>query len=139
MIKNYFKTAFRNLRKHRAYTAINIFGLSVSLAIAIVLFKVISFELSFDGYHKNASRIYQLISKDKFNEEGSHIPQGAVNALKTQFPGVEKASSIYNWAPQVIRVNNKNLQQSTVYFTPPDFVRMLNVQWVQGDPETSLG
>lgn len=138
MIKNYFKTAFRNLRKHRAYTAINIFGLSVSLAIAIVLFKVISFELSFDGYHKNASRLYQVISKDKFNEEGSHIPQGAVNALKTQFPGVEKASSIYNWAPQVIRVNNKNLQQSSVYFTPPDFVRMLDVQWVQGDPETSL-
>ena len=135
----HLKTALRNLRKHGSYTAINIFGLSVSLAVAIVMFKVISFELSFDNYHKNASRIYQLIGTDKFNERGSHIPQGAINTLKAQFPGVEKAASVYNWTPQVIRANNKNLRQENCYFVQPEFLQMFEVQWVQGNAAASLG
>ena len=136
MLRNYVKTALRNLRRNKSYTAINIFGLSVSLAIAIVLFKVISFELSFDNYHKNLSQIYQLIGTDKYGEAGSHVPQGAVNALRSQFPGVERAVSLYNWTPQVIRVNNKNLQQQNTYFVQPEWLRMIDVQWVKGSPES---
>src|SRR5688572_9116918 len=138
MLKNYFKSALRNLRRNKAYTAINIFGLSVSLAVAIVLFKVIVFELSFDNYHKNISNIYQLLGKDKYAETGSHVPQGVVNALKKQFPGIERAASIYNWTPQVIRVNNKNFQQQNCYFIQPEWLRMLDIEWVKGSPEASL-
>jgi putative ABC transport system permease protein len=138
MLKNYFKSALRNLRRNKAYTAINIFGLSVSLAVAIVLFKVIVFELSFDNHHQNISNIYQLIGKDKYAETGSHVPQGVVNALKKQFPGVERAASIYNWTPQVIRVNNKNFQQQNCYFIQPEWLRMIDIEWVKGSPEASL-
>lgn len=139
MLRNNFRTAFRNLRKHRAYTAINIFGLSVSLTVAIVLFKVITFETSFDTYHEHAGNLYQLLGTDKHGEKGSHVPQGAVNVLKTQIPGVEKAVSIYNSGPQLIRVNNKYLKKENAYFIQPGFLHMLDVKWVEGSAETSLG
>jgi putative ABC transport system permease protein len=135
MIRNYLKIAFRNLQRNRSYTAINIFGLSVSLAVAIVLFKVISFELSFDNYHQNIAHIYQLISTDKYGEVGSHVPQGAVNSLKSKFPGVERATSLYNWTPLVVRVNNKNFNQQNSYFVQPEWLRMIDVKWVKGSPE----
>lgn len=138
MLKNYLKTALRNLRRNKAYTAINIFGLSVSLAVAIVLFKVIVFELSFDDYHKNIPHIYQLLGKDKYAETGSHVPQGVTTALKRNFPGVERAAVVYNWTPQVIKANNKNFQQKNCYFIQPEWLRMIDVEWIKGSPESSL-
>ena len=57
MFKNYFKTAFRNLRKNKLYTAINIFGLAVGLTACLLIGLYINHELSYDKFNKNASRI----------------------------------------------------------------------------------
>ncbi len=58
MIKNYFKTAFRTLLRNKSYAAINIAGLAVGIEVCPVIFVIIQFELSYDGFHENKDRIY---------------------------------------------------------------------------------
>ena len=60
MLKNYFKTAWRHLLKNKFYSGINILGLSVGLAIGIIILLWVQDELGFDGFHKNAANIYRL-------------------------------------------------------------------------------
>src|SRR6185312_11484048 len=60
MIKNYFITAWRNLIKNKFYSVINIAGLTLGLAIGILILLWVQDELSFDTFHKNAKNIYRL-------------------------------------------------------------------------------
>ncbi len=65
MFKNYFKTAFRSLRRNRIYAIINIAGLSVGIAASILIFLVIQFETSFDNFHKDKDHIYRIATEFK--------------------------------------------------------------------------
>ena len=67
MIKNYIKIAWRNLVKSKGYSAINIGGLAIGMAVAILIGLWIYDELSFDKYHKNYDRIAQVMIKYNFN------------------------------------------------------------------------
>jgi len=62
MIKNYFKTAWRNLWKNKFFSAINILGLSIGLACCILMFLFIQHELSYDKFNVNAKNIYDKLS-----------------------------------------------------------------------------
>jgi ABC-type antimicrobial peptide transport system permease subunit len=138
MLQNYFKVAWRNMLRHQVYTIVNLSGLTLGLAVAIVLFLIVKFENSFDTYHANAKKIYQLKGRDKFGESQSQVPQGVIKALNDQFPAVEHAVSVYRWDPQVIRVDNKNMQQDNNYFLHPEFLKMIDVTWKSGSVEQSL-
>ena len=59
MIKNYLLIAFRNLKKRKVYSFINIFGLAIGVAVCLVILKYVDFELSYDNYHTNAKNIYR--------------------------------------------------------------------------------
>src|SRR6476661_4221867 len=71
MFKNYFKTAFRNLERNKAYSFINIFGLSIGLACAMLIMLYVKDEVSFDRFHKNVTHIYRIAKKTKQNYNGS--------------------------------------------------------------------
>ena len=72
MFKNYLKTAFRNLVRRRNYTMINIAGLAAGIAICLVLFLVIRYEMSFDDYHQKKSRIYRVLTDERLRREMVH-------------------------------------------------------------------
>ena len=67
MIKNYFKLAWRNLVKSKGYSAINIGGLAVGMAVAMLIGLWVYDELSFNKYHKNYDRIAQVTQHANFN------------------------------------------------------------------------
>ena len=69
MLKNYFKIAWRNLIKHKGYSAINIGGLAVGMGVAMLIGLWIYDELSFDKYHKNYNRIARVMQHQNFNGE----------------------------------------------------------------------
>src|SRR5580704_17240573 len=68
MIRNYFKIALRNLIKRKFYSAINIFGLSLGITCSIFLYLFVSYHVSFDRYHKNASRTYRVLNEVYFDK-----------------------------------------------------------------------
>src|SRR5215217_7092836 len=89
MIKNYFKIAWRNLVKSKGYSDINIGGLSVGMAVAMLIGLWIYDELSFDKYHKNHDRIVQLFQFVTFEVEKSTydvMPIPLAGELRTKYP-----------------------------------------------------
>ncbi|HET6256330.1 MAG TPA: ABC transporter permease [Puia sp.] len=138
MFRHHLKIAIRNIFKNKAYAAINIGGLLCGVIVAVLTFWVVRFEKSFDDFHANGNLLYQIRDYDKFGNTGSHVPQGLIKAAKTQVPGIEKAAAIYQWNPQVIRVNHQNLHQDEAYFVSPEFPEMMGVKWIAGSPEESL-
>jgi len=66
MLKNYIVTSFRNIRKHKLYSLINIFSLSLGLAACMMIFLFINEEQSFDAFHKNNHKIYRLNEVQSF-------------------------------------------------------------------------
>src|ERR1700680_1457162 len=65
MLKNYLKTAWQNLRSHKAYVAINTIGLAVGIAACLLIFLLIQYETSFDNFHNNKERIYRVAAATK--------------------------------------------------------------------------
>src|ERR1700761_5307915 len=102
MLKNYFKIALRNLRNSRLYSLINITGLSVSLAVSILLLLWVQDELSYDRFNINAARLYK--AHPRFNNNGSVAVWDATPAPLAVFapkevPEVESACRVgQNWA-----------------------------------------
>ena len=68
MLKNYFKTAIRNLTKNKFYTSINIIGLAVGIATCLLILLYVVDELGYDRYNVNADRIYRVNNEVKFGD-----------------------------------------------------------------------
>ena len=89
MLKNYFKTAFRNLRRNRAYAAINVAGLAIGIAASLLLFLVIRYESSFDDFHSKKENIYRVGSEFHTQDGLSYSPGiafPAAKAIRLDFP-----------------------------------------------------
>ena len=69
MLRNYLKTTFRTLWKHKSHTVINVLGLSLGIASCVVIFLVLRYELSFDTFHTNADRVFRVVTT--FKQDGS--------------------------------------------------------------------
>jgi putative ABC transport system permease protein len=67
MIKNYFNIAWRNLKKNKLYSFINIGGLCVGISICMLIMLYVVHEMSFDRFHKNADKIFYLAMSSKFD------------------------------------------------------------------------
>ena len=84
MFKNYLKIAFRNLWRHKSFSAINIFGLAIGIATCLIIILFIQSELSYDRYNEKADRIVRVVFRGttqggKMNE--AHVmPPTAPNA-----------------------------------------------------------
>src|SRR5260370_32500947 len=102
MLTNYFKIALRHLRKSKLYSMINVAGLSVSLAVSILLLLWVTDELGYDRFNEHAANLYLLLPKIK-NEGNSSIwnntPAPIAVYAKKQLPEVENACRMTdNWA-----------------------------------------
>jgi putative ABC transport system permease protein len=100
MIKNYFLVAFRNLTRNKFFSAINIFGLAISMSICLGIIMLVADQLSFDRHNTNRHRIYRVITKT-MHPDGSQLgndvatsPLHLAPTLVNDFTGVEKAVRI---------------------------------------------
>jgi hypothetical protein len=89
MFKNHVTAAFRNLTRNKLYSFLNTIGLAVGFAAFLMIFLYVSFELSYDRFHKNADRIFTVISKDQ-----AVTPAPLAPALMEEFPEVEAATRL---------------------------------------------
>ena len=91
MLKNYLKIVWRNLRKYKGYSFINIFGLATGLTCCFFIFLWVQDELSFDRFNENANHIYRVYTADK---AGGKDPNFAVTpipmapAIKEEIPEI---------------------------------------------------
>src|SRR5688500_19895286 len=92
MLKNYFKLAWRNMVKNKVYSAINIIGLAIGLAVCMLIVLYVGHESSYDRFHKNADRIYWLRTKLKLGGDSVFMPYlnySAAPMVSQREPSVE--------------------------------------------------
>ena len=122
MIKNYFKTAFRSLKKNIGFTMINVFGLALGLATCLLILFYVFDELSYDRYNLNADRIYRVNFDIKFGGNASSYaitPPPLASALTSNFPEVEKAARLYHDYGVRVRKGNEYIQEEKVVYADP--------------------
>ncbi|MCS3795041.1 ABC transporter permease [Niastella sp. OAS944] len=119
MIKAYFKIAWRNLVKNIGYSTINIAGLAVGMAVALLIGLWIYDEISFDRYHKNHSRVGQVFVSQAFNnkyETDASIVVPLGNALRTNFANDFKRVALSSWnTPHILAVGEKKISRSGMW------------------------
>jgi putative ABC transport system permease protein len=104
MLKNFFKIAFRNLWKNRGFSLINITGLAIGMASAMLLLLWIYDEVSFDQFHEKKERIYEAWNRAEFSGEmhsWNTTPKILARTLEHDFPEVEKAVRV-NWQSDLL-------------------------------------
>ena len=141
MIKNYLKTAWRNLWKNKVFSAINIIGLAIGMAACTVIMLFVFYEKSFDNFHKK--NIYRLNEVQKF--EGmvasqkvalSMFPMGPT--LKNDFPEIKNFTRV-SWAEKVkINYQDKSIFLPSMYFVDSTFLQLFDFKLIHGNRETAL-
>ena len=118
MLKNYLKTAWRNLLRNKAHTAINLSGLSVGLTCGLLILLWLQSELAVDGYHANGVRIYKLYERAYQNNAFTadyDMPAPLWAALEKQIPEIEYAVNTDESAPlRAFRGGNKTAKVAEI-------------------------
>jgi ABC-type antimicrobial peptide transport system permease subunit len=148
MFRNYLKTALRNLSRNKTYTAINIFGLAIGIAVCLVIFIIIRFETSFDEYHSKKDRIYRIITEfhdARGTNTNAGIPYPLPTALRNDFPQLEKVTSILSINNDQIEIPGENgailkkfKEANGVFYAEPEFFDIFDFKWLSGNA-SSLG
>jgi len=136
MIKNYFKTAFRNLLRHKLFSGLNIFGLATGMACSILIFLWVQDELSFDKFNKGADRIFRLTCKISGNE-AAVVPPSLANAVKTQIPAVKNATRIAA-ENRMVTIGTKKFDEKRMYYADSNFLQIFNYPLLKGNAATVL-
>ncbi len=142
MLKNYFKTAFRSLIRNKSFTIINILSLSAGIASSFLIFLVVRYELSFDTFNENRNRIYRVVSQfttpDGINYSGG-VPFPLAEALRTDFPQVEKVADIHKNEDVLISVGESGRKfKENIFYAEPQFFEIFDFKWLAGNPRLSL-
>jgi putative ABC transport system permease protein len=142
MFKNYFTVAVRNITRYKFYSAINILGMTIGLTACLVIILYISDELSYDKFHRNADRIYQVGLHGKIGGQDLRVantcpPMGP--ALVAEIPEVESSLRIapYYGEPS-IKYEQKVFAETKVFFVDSNFFQFFDYKLIEGDPANVL-
>ncbi|MFC1476866.1 ABC transporter permease [candidate division KSB1 bacterium] len=135
MIKNYFKTALRNILRYRIYSLINISGLAAGIACCILIFLWVKDELSFDRFHANSDELCMV--RFSIEEEWwSGAPWALAPTLKDENPEVLKCTRFFS--RNVLTKYEENIQYKQSALVDRDFFDMFSFPFITGDPETAF-
>jgi putative ABC transport system permease protein len=138
MIKNYLLVAWRNLSKKRGFSFINIAGLSVGMAAAILISLWVNHEINFDRFHKDEDRIFQVYNR--YSQEGKimawpNTPKPMAQAISNDYPEVAYASRVSFVPPVLFSVGDKRIT-SRGNFVDSVFLDIFTFPLVKGDRKT---
>ncbi len=142
MLKNYLKIAWRNLRRNKTFSFINIFGLAIGLSCFLLIALYVLDELSFDRFYKNADRIYRINAHIRFGGTDLNFPFTSDmmgQMLKKDYPQVEEYARVYNSSGnKLVKKDNNYINEYKVCHADSTFFRIFNVPVIAGDIKNAL-
>jgi putative ABC transport system permease protein len=141
MLKNYLKITLRNLKKQSGYSFINIVGLAVGMACCVMILLYVTDELSYDGYHRDADRIYRVNAISSIGETSRRYattPPALAPALAASVPDVEAAARVFDSFELQGRVGGETVRIPEVFFMDREFFDIFSHEFVAGDRTTAL-
>ncbi len=146
MLKNYFTTSLRFIRREKVYAFMNISGLAMGITCGLIIYKILDHSFSYDKHHANYQYIYRVNNED-LTTNGVKRWRGQVhplaNALRTDFPAIH-ATMTYYQKEAMIGIEGQNGQvtryqeKAGIAFVESDFLQLFTVPFLAGDPKTAL-
>src|SRR5579862_5491915 len=142
MIRNYFKTAWRNLWKNKVFSLINILGLSLGMAACLLILQYVNFQLSYDHFNKNAANLYRVVNdryqNGKLIQHGTITYSGIGKAMQTDFPEVVDHARVEPFGKQIISYEKKKFGDQLMCAVDNSLLTMLSYPLIAGDRNSAL-
>lgn len=141
MFKNLLKISLRNLVKDKAYSSINILGLTIGITCSLFLLLYILDELSYDRYHKNADNIYRIVSNVKEPDDAftwAVVQMPLAEELRDNYPEVENAVRFVGMNRNLYKNGDKQFYETDFFLTDSTVFDMFSYEFLAGDPATAL-
>src|SRR3954471_21439921 len=114
MLKSYFKTAWRNIMRHKAYSGINILGLAIGMAACLLILQYVAFELSYENFQINKDRIYRVkqdrYDNGKLSTEWASGAYAVGNSFKDEIPEIDDYVKLVGRDAVIAEKDNQPLQ-----------------------------
>jgi putative ABC transport system permease protein len=141
MIKNYFKTAWRSLMKNKAFSLINIAGISLGLAACLLILQYVSFELSYDRFNKNGENIYRVYNdryqNGKLIQHTTKTYSAISKAMDNDYPEVINYTRIQS-GMKILSYNTKKIGGQKLLWVDNSFLTMFSYPFLAGNVATAL-
>lgn len=134
MLKNFFNITFRNLRKNRLYSIVNIAGLAIGISCSMLILLWVNREVSFDKFHPNHEQVFQVWMHAKYGEEISSwksVPLPVHEALKNEHPAIQKVT-VSDWGENhLLGIDERNINKKG-YFVGSEFLSIFPFEIIKG-------
>ncbi len=151
MLYNYLKIGLRNLQRHKGFTALNVLGLALGIAAVLLIYRMVTYELSFNQNFAQSDRIVRIVTTEVAldGEKGytRGMPIAAMNAVRSTIPQFVALAKTKEYWPTVLVPNPTGgpaLKKFTMgpgkisFFVEPEFTQIFDFKWLAGDPNTVL-
>jgi putative ABC transport system permease protein len=140
MIRNYLKIALRQLKNNKGYSFLNVIGLSLGMACAILILLWVNDEYQYNKFHKNYTHLYQVLENQRYEGKTYTFPAlpGKFGpSIKQELPEIKYAARA-TWGDRMLfAVGEKSIYERG-YFTDPDFLKMFSFRILKGNAATLL-
>ncbi len=137
MLKNYFKIAFRNLKRYKLYSFINIFGLAMGIAAFLLILEYVSFEKSVNGFHEDIDSKYRLLNESTKGETWPQVEPGWAPIAKDRFPEIKAYCRFEEGVAQGIvqRADKKDqsFREEKIGYAEGNFFSFFNFKIIKGN------
>jgi len=138
MFKNYLKVAFRNLWKHRSFTAINLAGLAIGMAACLLILQYVSFKLSYDQFNKHVKDIYRVVNdryqNGKLIQHGTITYSGVGKAMNDDYEEVILNTRVEPSGERIIEYGDKKLGKQEAIYVDDQFFSIFSYTILAGQP-----
>ena len=142
MLRNYLKISWRNLMRHKVYSAINILGLALGISACLLILQYVSFELSYENFHTDGERIYRIrqdrYDKGKISTQWAAGAYAVGNSFKDAIPEIEEYVKVIQDGSSIVLVNNQPLKIDNVFFAGEAFFDFFSLPLIGGNEKTAL-
>lgn len=142
MFRNNIQIFFRKLSRRKSLAAINIIGLSVSLAGALLIFLYVKNELTFDQFNTNAERIYRVYCAyahpGESKEEFPYTPPNLAPAVRSEIPGVGQVVRVFEENDVLVNAEGRTFNEKQYFKADSGFFKIFTAGFLAGDAATAL-
>ena len=141
MLKNLIKIAFRNFRKDKAYSLLNVLGLTMGITFSLLLIFYVLDELSYDSYHEKKDRIFRVgaFAQEKDTTTRFAVTQFPLAAtLKRDYPEVEEATRMIPAGERIFGTADRKFYENKLFFADSNFFSVFSYRFLEGSPGNAL-
>jgi putative ABC transport system permease protein len=153
MLQNYIKIALRNLLRNKVYSFINVLGLAIGISACLVIYLIVSFELSYENFQPEKDRIYRVITTFKSHDNGTTsyncgLSAPMPKAIRSEFNGIEKLVAFYAFWTKVAVGKEATIKKfpmpqwgnssPDIAICEPEYFDIFKYEWLYGNAKNAL-